>query len=153
MQGRGEPQCDGLPLLSKPRAQPSLPPPLRRAGGTMGAFSTKAIRWVFETSRSHKQGNACLSQTPVVVVVVVMNWQGEPSMAKNSSPSRAPKTGAQLRDNRRSAKKCAKNPTHRRHNQKCGKRRTRLCCTTGMSTQTGDELNLRHFNCEQQPCR
>ena len=48
MQGRGELQCDGLPLVSKPRAQPSLPPPLRRAKGTMGAFSTKAIRWVLK---------------------------------------------------------------------------------------------------------
>ena len=37
-----------LPLVSKPRAQPSLPPPLRRARGTMGAFSTKAIRWVLK---------------------------------------------------------------------------------------------------------
>ena len=37
-------------------------------------------------------------------------------MAKNSSPSRAPKTGAQLRDNRKSAKndtKCVKKPFHR----------------------------------------
>ena len=27
------------------------------------------------------------------------NWHGEPSTTKNSSSSRAPKTGAQLRDN------------------------------------------------------
>ena len=36
-------------------------------------------------------------------------------MAKNSSPSRAPKTGAQLRDNRRSAEQgvnTAENPSH-----------------------------------------
>ena len=34
-----------------------------------------------------------------------------PSMAKNSSPSRAPKTGAQLRDNPEEREKCEKSPT------------------------------------------
>ena len=60
----------------------------------------------------------------------------EPSTTKNSSSSRAPKTGAQLRDNRRSAKndaKCVKNPTHRVHNWSVH--------------DSGDELNLRHFHC------
>ena len=37
---------------------------------------------------------------------------GVHSMAKNSSPSRAPKTGAQLRDNREEREKCP--PLHRR---------------------------------------
>ncbi len=44
-----------------------------------------------------------------------MNCAKEPSMAKNSSPSRAPKSGAQLPDNR-SAKNAAeppKTPSHR----------------------------------------
>ena len=45
-----------------------------------------------------------------------MNCAREPSMAKNSSPSRAPKTGAQHRDNPEERNKCgksAKNPINR----------------------------------------
>ena len=46
---------------------------------------------------------------------LLSNWQGT-SMAKNSSPSRAPKTGAQLQTTWRSAKnaeKPTKSPSHR----------------------------------------
>ena len=73
-------------------------------------------------------------------------------MAKNSSPSRAPKTGAQLRDNRRSAKndtKCVKKPHHRRH--------IRLLKTTYQSLlhngnvhDSAGELNLRHLHVERE---
>ena len=45
----------------------------------------------------------------------------------------------------RSAKndaKCVKKTHHRCHKQSCWKRRTRLCCTTGMSTVIGDERYL-----------
>ena len=130
---------------------------------------------VATTRLSHKMCNtrekqrvANLSE-PVVVVVVccllsvvccLLSWKrlkrGNVNINKvGSSPSRAPKTGAQLRENRRSAKNdanCVKKTLHRRHNQKCWKHRTRLCCTTGMSTKTGDELNLRHLHCAI-PCR
>ena len=54
----------------------------------------------------------------------------EPSTTKNSSSSRAPKTGAQLRDS---------GQTHH-----CKKSSTITRCTTGLSTDSGDELNLRH---------
>ena len=49
---------------------------------------------VSETAESRK----CLSTKSCA------NWHGEPSMAKNSSPSRAPKTGAQLQTTWSSAK-------------------------------------------------
>ena len=55
---------------------------------------------------------------------------GEPSTTKNSSSSRARKTGAQLRDNRRSAKndaKCVKKPFTAAKNAKSS---TILCCIT-----------------------
>ena len=61
------------------------------------------------------------SQTPGVPATP------EPSMTKNSSPSRAPKTGAQLQTTWRSAKngkKSLKSP-HRRQTQE---KRTRLSC-------------------------
>ena len=45
--------------------------------------------------------SVCISTSPQ------SNWQGEPSMAKNSSPSRAPKNGAQLQTTWRSAKNAA----------------------------------------------
>ena len=73
----------------------------------------------------------------------------EPSTTKNSSSSRAPKTGAQLRDNpeeRENCGKTVKKKLHRRHTQHCWKLCTRLCCTTGMSTDSDGELNLRHFH-------
>ena len=88
----------------------------------MGAISTRAIRWVLN-HHGHTNKETRVSVIRLVVIVVsettearkmsmstksCANWQGEPSMAKNSSPSRAPKTGAQLRDNRRSAKNDAK---------------------------------------------
>ena len=80
----------------------------------------------------------------------------EPSMAKNSSPSRAPKTGAQLRDNleeREKWPKRQKKPFIAAITATAKKHRTSLCCTTGMSTDSRDELNLRHLHCEQHHCR
>ena len=38
---------------------------------------------------------------------------------------------------------------HRRHNRHCTKSSTILCCTTGLSTDSGDELNLRHHPLSQ----
>ena len=60
----------------------------------------------------------------VYVNRVLANCAREPSMAKNSSPSRATKTGAQLRDNPEERGKGGKNrekSIHRRHNQHCFK--------------------------------
>ena len=66
----------------------------------------------------------------------------EPSMAKNSSPSRAPKTGAQLRDD----------PEERENAQPyiaTTKPSTMPpVSATGMSTSSGDELSLRHLQRE-----
>ena len=53
---------------------------------------------------------------------------------------------------RRSAKNAEKRKKlHRRHTQHCWKLCTRLCCTTGMSTNSGDELSLRHLQQEPTP--
>ena len=43
------------------------------------------------------------------------DWHGEPSMAKKSSPSRAPKTGDQLRDNPEEREKCVKTAENHSH--------------------------------------
>ena len=75
-------------------------------------------------------------------------------MAKNSSPSRAPKTGAQLRDNPEEREKCvraAKIPsiatnTNKLHSLHCGYPSLRR---TGKSANSGDELNLRHLHCSR----
>ena len=40
--------CDAHPFVPKHRTEASLPPPPRRARGTMGAVSTRAIRWVLK---------------------------------------------------------------------------------------------------------
>ena len=48
MKGCGQLSCDGHPLVPQPRAEPSLPLPPRGASGTMGAISTRAIRWVLK---------------------------------------------------------------------------------------------------------
>ena len=40
--------CDAHPFVPKHRTEASLPPPPRRARGTMGAISTRAIRWVLK---------------------------------------------------------------------------------------------------------
>ena len=75
----------------------------------------------------------------------------EPSSTHRCECPRAPKTGAQLRDNRRSAKKDAKcfEKAHHRPITQLLKLRTQNSCITGMSTKAGDELNLRHFHCLQ----
>ena len=62
----------------------------------------------------------------------------EPSMTKNSSSSRAPKTGAQLRDNLE-REKCPHQ--HRRQTLE----NSPPSLQTGRSTDSGDELNLRHL--------
>ena len=73
----------------------------------------------------------------------------EPSMAKNSSPSRAPKTGAQLRDNRRSAKNDAKcvekapSPPPSRH---CKEIEYHSLLHNWTVHDSGDELNLPLYN-------
>ena len=75
-------------------------------------------------------------------------------MTKNSSPSRAPKTGAQLRDNPEEREKCgktAKNSLQRRHNPLL-KAECPPLLRTGMSTDSGDELNLWHFHCRNRRC-
>ena len=74
----------------------------------------------------------------------------EPSTTKNSSSSRAPKTGAQLRDNPEEREKCEKPPKNpsspptawRLHSLHCG---YPSLLRTGRSTNSGDELNLRHL--------
>ena len=79
--------------------------------------------WV-EAPRLLQNGVSPDCITVVVVVVIVVseatmreqclcqqrpiNCAREPSMAKNSSPSRAPKTGAQLRDNPEEREKCVR---------------------------------------------
>ena len=69
-----------------------------------------------------------------------------PSTTHRCECSWAPKTGAQLRDNPEEREKMLKKRpkpviaaiTH------CIKSSTTLCCTTGLSTDSGDELNLKH---------
>ena len=72
-------------------------------------------------------------------------------MAKNSPPSRAPKTGAQLRDNpeeREKDAKCVKKPLHRRHNAS-----DESCVPVSVVQQnvhdSGGELNLWHQAVEE----
>ena len=70
----------------------------------------------------------------------------EPSTTNNSSSSRVPKTGAQLRDNPEEREKFGKTrpePLHRRHHPAESKPRL---AATGMSTDSGDELNLKHLH-------
>ena len=73
-------------------------------------------------------------------------------MAKNSSPSRAPKnwrsTPGQPEEREKMAQNASKKPIIATITQ-LQKLRTQNCCTTGMSTEAGDELNLRHFHCLQ----
>ena len=72
----------------------------------------------------------------------------EPSMTKNSSSSIAPqlrKLALNSGITRRSTKnglKGRKKPT----SPHCWKLSTRLCCTTRMSTDSGDELSLWHLH-------
>ena len=72
VEGLGEVQRDRLALVAEPSTQSSFSPPLRRARGTMGAVSTKGIRWVWKhhgyTERKRRvESNACV----VCVVCVV----------------------------------------------------------------------------------
>ena len=82
------------------------------------------------------------------------------SMAKNSSsPSRAPKTGAQLQTTWRSAKKGIKKTEktlHRRHNRHCWKLHSSHCAYPSLLhnrnvSRRHDELNLRHLCCWRDP--
>ena len=86
------------------------------------------------------------------------NWQTqqEPSSTHRCERSKARKTGAQLRDNRRSAKndaKCVKKPNHRHHNAS-----DESCVPVSVVQQdvhdSGGELNLRHQAVEERrTCR
>ena len=67
----------------------------------------------------------------------------EPSTTKNSSSSRAPKTGAQLRDDPEEREKC---PTLHRH-QTLAESSLSVCA---LSANSGDELSLRHLQQETQ---
>ena len=73
----------------------------------------------------------------------------EPSSTHSCERSKARKTGAQLRDNRKSAKndaKCVKKALHHHHNT------TAESCVpisehNETPTNSGDERNLRHLYC------
>ena len=94
----------------------------------------------------HVNGTRCVWRHDATVKLA-----REPSTTKNSSSSRAPKTGAQLRDNRRSAKiseKPLKKPFTATIGEKCPS-----LLRTKMSTSSGDELNLWHFHCSRDNCR
>ena len=68
---------------------------------------------------------------------------------KNSSSSRARKTGAQLQTTWRSAKnaeKQRKTPSPPPYAETCPS-----LLRTKMSNSSGDELNLRHFHCSRDP--
>ena len=69
------------------------------------------------------------------------NWQ-DPSTTKNSSSSRAPKTGAQLRDDPGEREKCQPYIAAAEPSTKP------TVSATGMSTSSGDELSLRHLQRE-----
>ena len=84
------------------------------------------------------------SQTPGVPATP------EPSMTKNSSPSRAPKTGAQLQTTWRSAKNGKKRPKKPSSPPNPGKAYPSQL-RTGRSTDSGDKLNLRHLHCRENP--
>ena len=76
-----------------------------------------------------------------------------PSTTKNSSSSRAPKTGAQLRDNPEEREKCgktAKNPFIAAITPLL-KAAYRSLLHNKMSTDSGDERNLRHLYCWRDP--
>ena len=77
----------------------------------------------------------------------------EPSTAKNSSSSRAPKTGAQLRDNPEEREKCGKtaiNPFIAAITPLL-KAAYQSLLHNKMSTDSGDERNLRHLYCWRDP--
>ena len=65
-------------------------------------------------------------------------------MVNNSSPLRAPKTGAQLRDNpeeREKWRKTEKTPLHRRHKTRLLKAECLSLLRAGMSTNSGDHVH------------
>ena len=68
-------------------------------------------------------------------------------MAKNSSPSRAPKTGAQLQTTWRSAKNGLKKPKNP-SSPPYPAGNMPVSVRTGMSTNSGDEPSLRHLQHE-----
>ena len=81
-----------------------------------------------------------------------------PSTTKNSSSSRAPKTGAQLGDNRRSAKNAEKPPnTSFTAANRLKAAQFALWVPVSAANwnvcNSGDELNLRHFHRSRDTCR
>ena len=68
----------------------------------------------------------------------------EPSTTKNSSSSRAPKTGAQLRDNPEEREKCGKPP---KTPITAAIPNTAGSCVPVSVHDSGGELNLRHLYC------
>ena len=96
-------------------------------------------------------GSGLTEQTVYVNMSLRTKWQ-EPSMAKNSSPSRARELA--LNSRRPGAKnvlKGRKKTFIAAITATARKLRTCLCCTTGTSTDSGDELNLRHLHCWRDP--
>ena len=127
-----------LLLVSPPRAQTALPSPPRGSAFNihvnrldlsvqvttreMGTLESDALLLLFLTQIDE---TAMLMSTPLYDLIGIpvpshlgvnsrrLRHPGEPSTTKNSSSSRARKTGAQLRHSRRSAKndaKCVKKP-------------------------------------------
>ena len=161
-----EGSCDAQLLVSPPRALASLPSPAGTgcAAGSSDACShhdeanrlgsgTKkvvvcdgATRVCAETPGGGGGGCCCCSVTYERVCMSTppqdeLTNPLEPSSTHSCEHSKARKTGAQPRDNRRSAKndaKCVEKAHHRHHKQQCRKSSPLLCCTTGMSTITGD---------------
>ena len=69
----------------------------------------------------------------------------EPSTTKNSTSSRDPKTGAQLQTTWRSAKMRKNRPKPLPPPYTAESKPV----SAGMSTDSGDELNLRHLHCRE----
>ena len=69
VQGCGQLHAHGHPLVSKPRAEPALPPP--PCGACGDAFSNRAIRWVMNHDGNTGRKRVLKSNACVVVVVVV----------------------------------------------------------------------------------
>ena len=123
-------ECREQPCAAARRGPSFETSPNTRAGASLG--QTSCCSCCFQ--RGHG-GTVSMSTKSGLLV------QEEPSTTKNSSSSRAPKTGAQLRDNPEEREKWPKKsdePLHRRHNrhvrQPSAARCSRLCCTTSMSS-------------------
>ena len=86
--------------------------------------------------------------------LIGMQPRGRPPGSQDSRRPRHPR-GAQLQN----LEEREKSPPHRHHHRHMQQLaasgtavtvRTRLCCTTGMSSDSGDELNLRHLHCHRE---